>query len=285
MKNKPAKDPRDKFYTAPHAAKFCFNAARRIVGELGVAHPRWIEPGAGRGDFYKLLPQGSVGLDIAPECGGVLRRDFLSYRSRIPRERAVIVGNPPFGARGATALAFVNYAANIADTIAFILPVLFRKYSAQRRISGDLRLIADIALDAENAFYTDAGAFFCRTCFQIWTRRDSGRENLRLLSPPPIAHPDFAIRQYNNTKAAEKHFAEEFDFAVPRQGFEDYSRREISADNCERNKQWALFRARTKRVFKRLWNFDFAALARRNTVIPGFGKADVVGAYREMYGG
>ena len=277
------KNPRDKFYTAPPAAAACFRAAAETVAAVGIDKPRWLEPGAGRGDFYKLLPAKSIAMDLAPECGGVMRRDFLSYRPRGARADAVVVGNPPFGRRGDLALDFVNHAAGIADTVAFVLPVLFRKFSAQRRVAGDLRLIYDAAL-AEDSFYTDAGVYRCRACFQIWTRRESALPNRRLLSPPPISHPDFAVWQYNNTPAAEKHFGEDFDFAVPRQGFEDYARRETRAERCERNKQWALFKARSRRAFKRLWHFDFGELARRNTIIPGLGKADIVAAYRRRYG-
>ena len=50
---------------------------------------------------------------------------------------------------------------------------------------------------------------------------------------------------------------------MPRQGYHDYSRRETSADRCERTKQWILFKAGTPAVLDRLLSMDFAALSQK----------------------
>ncbi|MCE8163746.1 MAG: hypothetical protein I3273_05795 [Candidatus Moeniiplasma glomeromycotorum] len=41
----------------------------------------------------------------------------------------VVLGNPPFGKKGKLALNFVNKAAKYIDTIGFILPLTFRRWS------------------------------------------------------------------------------------------------------------------------------------------------------------
>ena len=53
---------------------------------------------------------------------------------------------------------------------------------------------------------------------------------------------------------ALKVFQHGFDFAVPRQGYEDYTRREFNARRLEKNKQWALFKARDEETKKILSN-------------------------------
>ena len=276
------KPPLDKFHTKPEVAAACFATAAELCRkELGGAR-KWIEPAAGRGEFFRLLPpQARTGGDVAPEWVGIPARDFLLWTPKFSPVRVVAVGNPPFGRRGRDAVAFLNRASELAETVAFILPALFAKYSAQKKIRDDMRLVADVPLD-DNSFYTTGGDFQCRCRFQIWTRRETALPDLRLRKAPPVSHPHFEMRQYNNTAAAEKVFHAPFDFAVPRQGYENYARRETSPEQCERRKQWALFRANHPAALKRLMQMDFHALSRKNTTTPGFGKADVVAEYQRL---
>ena len=109
--------------------------------------------------------------------------------------------------------------------------------------------------------------------------------NLRLVQPPTINHNDFEMWQYNNTKEALKVFKNKFDFAVPRQGYNDYKRRETSPDDCEKTKQWILFKARDRNTLNRLKGIDFTELSQNNTITPGFGKADVVKEYERILDG
>ena len=90
--------------------------------------------------------------------------------------------------------------------------------------------------------------------------------------------------QYNNTKQALSIFKNKFDFAVPRQGYADYTRRETKSSLCELTTQWILFRANNTKALTNLKKLDFQKLAMLNTSVPGFGKADVVQFYREVYG-
>ena len=282
----------DQFYTKPQVAEDCYKTFQEVSKDIGVDLQRYtfIEPSAGCGCFYQLLPKNRrIGIDIDPkklagiENKGIIKSDYLTWYPKNTKKKYVVIGNPPFGHRSNVAINFFNHATEMTDTIAFIVPKQFKKYSVHSRLNENFRLIGDYELN-ENSFYTPDGKNVAIRCmFQIWTRNDTPNKNLRLLTPPPTAHKDFAMYQYNNTKQALKVFNEDWDFAVPRQGYEDYSRREVKAERCEKNKQWVLFKPKNYKIFKRLWNFDFLNLARKNTVIYGFGKADVVMEYKRLY--
>lgn len=276
----------DQFYTKPEIAKACWKSLAPITRKLTGA-PRsklfFIEPSAGDGVFYNLLPQDRrMGMDIDPCAAGIMKRDFLKYRYQAPvsSEMAVIVGNPPFGKRGRLAVNFVNKAFTIADTIAFIVPVIFKKHFIHKQIEATAKLVYAQPLE-RNAFRTLTKANYpVNTEFQVWTRLD-GYRDLRLFTAPPTAHPDFIMHQYNNTLEARKMFKKPFDFAVPCQGWQDYSRRVRRASDCEMHKQWILFKA-SGRVLERLLNLNFADLAMKYTTsTPGFRKGDVVQEYIE----
>ena len=107
---------------------------------------------------------------------------------------------------------------------------------------------------------------------------------MRLNKALPISHKDFKMWQYNNTPAALKVFENEFDFAVPAQGWQDYSRRETDSANCEKNKQWILLKAMNPMVLSRLLSIDYNSLAQRcPTAVPGFRKGDLVKEYSDLY--
>ena len=285
----------DQFYTKPEVAQECWKSLKPIAKKL--THTPldslfFIEPGAGDGAFYDLLPESQrAGLDLDPRAEGILKRDFLKCRPHtfIPpefdREQIVVIGNPPFGKRGRKAVEFVNRAFTMADTVAFIVPVIFDKYFIHKQIAQEAKLIHAKPLD-RLSFRTSAKPDYpVNTEFQIWTRLD-GKKNLRKFSPPPISHPDFVMHQYNNTQAALKMFQKPFDFAVPCQGWQDYGRRETRAQDCEVNKQWMLFKTISEKAYKRLYKeIDFGWLAKKYTTsVPGFRKGDVVKHYTEAYG-
>ncbi len=275
----------DQFYTNEDTARVCFAACRKVLSELPIRRACFfIEPSAGAGAFYTLLPKGRrIGVDLAPACPGVLRRDFLNwrYRPRFPKRAVVAVGNPPFGTRGKLAARFINHASTLADTVAFILPAVFRKYSAQSLIRPDMRLVLSEPLPPNSFILSNNKPYQLNAVFQVWTRLASAHPNLRELHPPKIRHPDFNLLQYNNTPDALKVFRQPFDFAVPCQGWQDYTRRETRAEDCEKNKQWILIRTNTPRALQILRStIDYTALAHKNgTTVPGFRKNDVVKIY------
>jgi len=282
----------DKFYTKPQAAENCHRHALATLETIG-ARESWyfIEPSAGAGAFYALLPAGRrVGLDIAPGDGGrgeIRKGDFLKRKRRffaVDRSCVVVIGNPPFGKRGKSAVAFFNAAARFADTVAFIVPVIFRKHFIHKTLDPNFKWVSALQLPRASFCTPDGRDYRINTEFQVWTRRPTRLSNKRLFSAPPVAHPDFAMHQYNNTRQALKVFDMPFDFAVPAQGYQDYTRREFNPDDCEKHKQWMLFRAAGEEARRNLFALDFERLAHDNiTVTPGFRKNDVVAEYTRRF--
>ena len=267
----------DQFYTKPETARKCWSAALPVFKRLhGDAF--YIEPSAGDGVFYDLLPKSRrIGFDLEPRHNEVIKCDFL--KTTYKQDNAVIIGNPPFGKRGKLAVAFMNKAFAMADTVALIVPVIFKKYFIHKQITERARLIRTVPLN-HCAFTTPKGDCFINTEFQIWTTRKSGHKDKRLRTPPPTSHPHFALYQYNNTKGALKMFDHPFDFAVPCQGYQDYRRRETDPDDCEKHKQWMLIHSFDKKVKERLYRLDYDKLSKKNTTtIPGFRKGDLIQEY------
>jgi len=279
----------DEFYTQPDVALHCWRNLVSVLTDLGLANTAFfIEPSAGDGVFYNLLPINKrIGLDIAPRHNDVIKCNFLSgYKIHSNSTTNVVVGNPPFGKRGRLALSFFLKSTLLADTIAFILPVIFQKYFIHKQIPIDFKLIHSETLPRDS-FRTPQGKLYSvNTVFQVWTRKYNDYLNYRLYSPPPIKHNDFTIWQYNNTKNTLNVFANPFDFAIPCQGWQDYSRRETVADNCEKHKQWMLIKANNNIVFNRLHNkIDYQELSLQNTTsVPGFRKGDLIEEYIRLYG-
>ena len=278
----------DQFYTKPEVAGICWKHFTDTLSILNLnsCDLFFVEPAAGNGAFYKLLPsRRRLGIDIAPKCDDVKPQDFfkVTHFPSPPRDTAII-GNPPFGKRGKLAIAFFNHAAYLADLVAFIVPVNFRKFTVHKQLNPNMRFISKLSLPRD-AFHLATGkSCSVNTEFQIWTRLASAHHDMRQYKPLPIRHQDFQIWQYNNTTDALKVFQNAFDFAVPCQGWQDYSRREKDEKQCERNKQWMLLKAKDSTVLTRLMEIDYGRLAREcATAVPGFRKGDLVKAYTEHY--
>ena len=169
-------DPHDRFYTRPETARRCMDAFMRVAEAQGYDLRRhtFVEPSAGDGCFTELLPEGRhIALDIAPRAARIERADFLTWTP--PQGIYAVIGNPPFGVRGAIALAFINRAAVFADIVGFILPMTFAsdgKGGAMTRVRG-LHLLHSEEL-APNSFYAAAGGYDVNTVFQVWGARDRG---------------------------------------------------------------------------------------------------------------
>ena len=281
-------DSLDQFYTKPEVAEACWEHFTNTLSTLNLSLSDlfFIEPAAGTGAFYELLPaQRRLGIDLVPKCDGVKPQDFFKVTNPpfAPKDTAII-GNPPFGKRGKVAIAFFNHAAHLADLVAFIVPVNFRKFIVHRQLNPNMRFISKLPLPRD-AFHLGTGkSYAVNTEFQIWTRLASTHPDMRQYKRLPIYHPDFQIWQYNNTRNALKVFQNAFDFAVPCQGWQDYSRRETDEKQCERNKQWILLKAKDSTVLARLMKIDYEHLAQEcATAVPGFRKGDLVKAYMEHY--
>ena len=277
------------FYTKSEVAGACWEHFTDTLSTLNLSLSDlfFVEPAAGTGAFYKLLPSKKrFGIDLVPKCKDVKSQDFFKVNEfRSTPSDTVIIGNPPFGKRGKLAIAFFNHAARLADIVAFIVPVNFRKFTTHKQLNPSMRFISKLPLP-RNAFCLHTGkSYSVNTEFQIWTRLESVHRDMRQYKRLPICHQDFQIWQYNNTPDALKVFQNSFDFAVPCQGWQDYSRRERDEKQCEKNKQWMLLKAQNTTVLARLMEIDYERLAQEcATAVPGFRKGDLVKAYTDHYG-
>ncbi len=165
----------DQFFTCPEIAAACHDD---LLGRMRADHApvdeyRFVEPGAGAGAFYDLLPSDRrIGIDVLPVRSDLERADFLTWTPPADHRRYAVVGNPPFGYRAWLALAFVNQAATFADYVGMILPMAFQsdgKGSPKHRVDG-LRLIHSEPLPADS--FTDAKGRPAKinALWQVWQR-------------------------------------------------------------------------------------------------------------------
>lgn len=167
---------KDQFFTPKNLAEECWKTFRKEVN-INISDYTFIEPSAGDGSFLKILPQGSIGLDIEPRSDGIQKQDFLSWKPVDITKKYIIFGNPPFGLRGHLALNFINHSYLFADYVCFILPQLFEsdgKGSPRKRVKG-YNLIYSEGLSA--MFYSpDNKEIKVNGVFQIWSKYSSNEK-------------------------------------------------------------------------------------------------------------
>ena len=283
---------RDQYFTSPEAVALCMEAFLPLVErafQAPVNQVWFVEPSAGNGAFLEALAQAGLsawGGDIEPQHPRVEHHDFLAQPSPDRPSslgHTAVIGNPPFGKKATLAVAFVNKALSMAPLVGFVVPLQLRKWSAQKGISTNARLLLDETLP-ESSFLFLGKPYKLRCCFQVWTTLEEvelSGTNLRLQQAPATQHPDFSAWQFNCTPEALKYFDYNWDFAVLRQGFGDFSHQHSprERDALDRRKQWIFIKANTPEALALLRSIDYQALARRNSGTLGFGKADLVQAY------
>lgn len=168
----------DQFYTKPEVAQRCWATISHLKPRL------WVEPSAGTGSFFSLLPEPRFGIDLEPKCEGVQQGDWLEHT--LPHDDCIIVGNPPFGYRAQGAIEFFNHGAPHASHIAMIVPRSFRKAYIINQLHPNFHLTTECILDL-GAFI--GGADKIRTVWQVWERRATRRTKITL----PKTSPHFEI--------------------------------------------------------------------------------------------
>ena len=161
---------KDQFFTPSLISKHCWNIFNEIV-KIDISKYTFIEPSAGDGSFMKVLPIGSIGLDIEPRAENIQKQDYLSWKPTDLTKKYIVFGNPPFGLRGHLALNFINHSYEFADYVSFILPQMFEsdgKGSPRKRIKG-YNLIHSETLST--MFYSpDNREVKVNGVFQIWSK-------------------------------------------------------------------------------------------------------------------
>lgn len=161
----------DQYYTNPAIAKQCID---EIAQSYNMENHQCVEPSAGSGAFYNIMPSGSLAYDLEPKAYGIIESDFFNVKlvkSTIP---IMTIGNPPFGKNASLAVKFFNHAATFSEVIAFIVPRTFRKPSIQNRLDGQFHIVHDSLLPSGSFIYEDE-PYDVPCCFQIWERREEQR--------------------------------------------------------------------------------------------------------------
>lgn len=269
----------DKFYTKSQVASQCYQRLKSVYPDI--EKEMFLEPSAGNGVFLSMLPN-YVAYDILPENDNIIQQDFLTLEP--DENNYVIIGNPPFGKRSKMAISFFNHATLFGNIIAFIVPVSFMKWSVQKELNKEFKLIDYTYLEPES-FLVEGHPYSVRCVFQIWAR--NSQIDLRLKKAPPIKHSDFNLWQYNATSQAFKYIDENWTYAIYRQGYKDYSilftkeNKEQVKKEMEQNIQFFFIEPLTDDAECFVRECDFNILAEMNTSTPGFGKGDFISFYIE----
>lgn len=169
----------DQFNTLPEIAEYCWNSFREVLKKEKVilSNYRIIEPSAGTGSFYNLLPsENRIGIDIDSFNQEYIKHDFLTWEPNDTDQRPCLaIGNPPFGYRGWLALAFLNKAAEFCDYVGFILPMSFQsdgKGSPKNRVKG-MTLVHSERLPKDLFVLPNGERVQINTLWQIWKKGDA----------------------------------------------------------------------------------------------------------------
>lgn len=193
----------DQYYTDTRISNYFYNVLKNKI-DLS-KYTLFLEPSAGMGSFYNLLPEQSrIGLDIDPRHPEIVTQDFLSYIPNFLDENILTIGNPPFGKNSSLATKFFNKSAEFSEIIAFILPKTFRKASIQNRLNPHFHLIYDEECPKNSFIYLDK-LYDVPCCFQIWQREKYLRPKIQIFRKhedfelvAKDQNPDFAVQRIGN---------------------------------------------------------------------------------------
>ena len=190
----------EQFYTDPSLARRCVEAVHSVHPIDGFQLV--LEPSAGDGAFLGLLPVSTrLGIDLHPASTGILKADFLRWSPSNPHDDILTIGNPPFGQRGALAMAFMNHACQLSRVVAFILPRSFRKDTFLNRIDRRFHLV--FQEDCDTFRRPDNTPVRIKAVFQVWERRAEPRN----LVVRAADHEDFLLRHAHLSRVSPAELA------------------------------------------------------------------------------
>lgn len=154
----------DQYFTKPEVVQRCLD-------ELGdpSSYDLVIEPSAGSGAFLNAVRhKNKIGLDIDPQHKAVVLADWLEYDVPDRYNSVLVVGNPPYGQYHKLSSAFIRRAMSFENvqTIGFILPNVYRKYTRQRIIPQHWRIVSITDL-GRDCFTLDGKDYHVPTSFFV----------------------------------------------------------------------------------------------------------------------
>jgi len=171
----------DQFFTRPSIAKKCWGlfCNHMLTDGADISHYNFVEPSAGLGAFYDLLPPNRrIGIDIVKFYPDYIQQDFLSWTPKKNGYSYACIGNPPFGYRAWLALIFLNHAASFSDYVGFILPMGFQsrgKSNLIDRVRG-LYLVHSSPLPSDSFVDISGRPVKINALWQIWSRNNNNRK-------------------------------------------------------------------------------------------------------------
>ena len=166
-----AKIENDKYYTPISLANYCWDKVLEVIGEENISEV--VEPSVGNGSFL-CHEKGFVhfAYDVEPECHSnitnIIKGDYLTQDINYLWGR-LIIGNPPYGRCLNLAQKFYKKSVEIADYIAFILPIS-QLNNTRSMYEFDLVYSEDLGVQ----HYTDRDL---HCCFNIYKRPENGELN------------------------------------------------------------------------------------------------------------
>ena len=170
----------EQYYTPVDLAEELVGATWEVLQDAAPqsnpAERTFIEPAGGTGAFVTALrARGAsrvISVDTDPQHPGVQQADFLQWLPGRVSD-AVTISNPPFGRNNKLSVRFFNHAAEFSETIAFVVPRSWRKWSVINRLDPRFQLVSDVDLairyvDVNGEALTEQNHL--RTAFQIWRR-------------------------------------------------------------------------------------------------------------------
>ena len=170
---------KDQFFTSRNASQYCIDKTYKILQkyDVDISKYHFIEPSAGDGSFYDLLPKNRrTGIDIESKNSEIKKSNFLLWRPKTSPN--IVIGNPPFGLRGNLALKFINHASQFSDFVCFILPQSFNsagKGSCKARVTKKLSLIHNEIVNCDFN-WPDGSKVKVNVVFQIWSKLHKSQE-------------------------------------------------------------------------------------------------------------
>jgi hypothetical protein len=257
-------DELNQFYTKHAVASVLYSVFRMFCEPKRY---QMVDPSAGGGAFYSILPSGTLGIDLDPKYPGVFVADFLKRDLSswlVPGKPVAVIGNPPFGHAANLAVKFFKHAALCADVevIAFILPLSVRKLGIQNRLDHNFHLVCDIPVPKKAYTYRGEDRDV-PTVFQIWERKATPRA-VRIL---PTTHPDFCFTSQANA-----------DFAIRRNG---YHAGRVCDKNFAKSKGYHFIRGEVRSRMARL---DFSPFYQNVSGPRSLSQGEIVLAYANVFG-
>lgn len=165
----------DKFYTKKNVVDLCIKNIEKYI-DID-KNDLIIEPSAGNGSFIdsiKNLSDNYKFFDIAPEHPDIINQDFLEFKLNNNNFNKIhIIGNPPFGRQSSMTIKFIKKCSNF-NTISFILPKSFKKYTMQKYFPKSFHLLYSIDLP-NNSFLVNNIEHDVPCVFQIWEKKNYDR--------------------------------------------------------------------------------------------------------------